>query len=411
MDFFISPIQLLQSISLALELSAGGLSSHQWRVAMIADHVADKLDLTREERQTLVHVSLIHDIGAVASWEKVAGLRVGKSADLYAHAYAGYTLLKDSAAFHDMAPYIRYHHDRWDGNNISGLSGKQIPLLSRIICLSDNVAIQIDAQRFIFDQVPGILENIREGSGTYFQPELVDVFLRIAQSEGFWLDLINAYAFPEFFKRVGRYGDICYSLEDVMDIAEILATVVDWNDPFTGGHSRRVAVISEYLASQKGFCADEVKLMRIAGLLHDIGKLAVSRTILEKPDRLNSSEFYIIKQHPYYTYHILHNIEGLQDVAVWAAYHHETLDGKGYPFRIKGESLSLGSRIVAVADIFTALTEKRPYHATMERDAVRQIMQGMAQHGKIDGSLVAVLFHDPEKINYLIAHVFAIQKK
>lgn len=410
MEFFISPIQLLQGISIALELSAGGLSSHQWRVAVIADHMAGEMELPREERQRLVHASLIHDIGAAAEWEEVIHLQQENTGDLYVHAEKGYELLKDSPTYSDLAECIRYHHEKWDGNNHSGLRGDDIPLLSRIMCIADNVAVKINTAQFIFDQVPHIIDTIKAGSGSLFQPELVDIFLQVAKPESFWFDLVNAYYYPEFFENMRRYGEIRFSLDDILDMAEIMATVVDWNDPFTGAHSRRVAIIAEYLAARKGFSCDEVKLMRIAGLLHDLGKLAVSHNILEKPNKLTASEFYSIKRHPYYTYHILHNIEGFQDITAWASYHHETLDGKGYPFCIKGESLPLGSRIVAVADIFTALTEKRPYHGLIEIGDVQRIMQGMADHGKIDASVVALLFEKPQDIERLISQVFANQK-
>lgn len=402
MEFIVSPIQFLQGISIALELSSGGMSSHQWRVTMIADRIAEAMNLSREECRTLVYASLIHDIGAVADWDEINDIDDVADETLYSHAEAGYEFLKDSRVFGELAKFIRYHHDAWKGNNPSGFVGGQIPLLSRIIHIADRVDRLIDDNRFIFSQTEGIMKDIAAESGGSFDPALVAVLKRIADSEGFWLDLVNSHYYRDFFDRISRYGEVRYSMDDIMDVSEVMASVIDINDPFTGAHSRRVAVISAYLAEKKGYSDDEVKLMRIAGLLHDLGKMAVPREILEKPDKLTGHEFYIIKQHPYYTYRILGDIEGFHTVTEWAAFHHETLDGKGYPFRIKGESLSLGSRIVAVSDIFTALTEKRPYHDNLDISDVEEIMRSMAQNNKIDETVIEVLFHNPEEVKALL---------
>jgi putative nucleotidyltransferase with HDIG domain len=153
-----------------------------------------------------------------------------------------------------------------------------------------------------------------------------------------------------------------------------------------------VATVAAYLAQARGYSQAEVKLMRVAGLFHDIGKLAIPNTILEKPGKLTEREFAIIKQHPYYTYRILEKIDGFQMIAEWAALHHETLDGAGYPFRVADNSLQLGSRIVAVADVFTALSENRPYRQTLDLKEIEKIMRGMVGNRKLDGAVVSDLF-------------------
>jgi len=118
----------------------------------------------------------------------------------------------------------------------------------------------------------------------------------------------------------------------------------------------------------------------------------VPNEILEKTGQLTSQEFSLIKQHTYYTYRILEQIDGFGTIAEWAAYHHETLDGSGYPFRIKESQLKNGSRIVAVADVFAALTENRPYRQILLPSKVKSIMCSMVDNKKIDGNLVQDLF-------------------
>ena len=138
--------------------------------------------------------------------------------------------------------------------------------------------------------------------------------------------------------------------------------------------------------------------MEIAGLLHDLGKLVVPNAILEKPAGLTPNEFAVIKQHTYYTYSTLGTIAGMRQIAEWAAFHHERLDGAGYPFRRDGPSISLGSRIMCVADVFTALAEDRPYRKGMTPERVTGIMQDMASRGLQDRRIVQMLLDDIDGI-------------
>lgn len=405
MFFVLNPVELLKGFSAALELSLGGVQKHQWRVALIAAYMADEIKLSSDEKQELIYTALIHDIGTNVSWkEHLQSLHEQGNDRIYDHAEYGYQILKSSKLFNRMALYIRHHHDTWNGSGINPnrLTGDDIPLISRIICLADAIEILVRDNEFIFTQYKYVIEKVHNNSGSIFDPQLVEAFDRVARQEAFWLDIVNPFSFQTFFNRISIYGKVQYSMEDIMEIADIWATIVDRNDPFTGKHSHRVADVSEYIARKRGFCENEVILLRISGLLHDLGKLAVSNEILLKPAKLTNTEFFIIKQHPYYTYQILQSIEGFEMIAKWAAYHHETLDGAGYPFHLHADELSLGSRVVAVADIFTALTERRPYHADFSWEEVRHIMANMADHNKIDRQLVDLLFVNEQELTALV---------
>jgi HD-GYP domain-containing protein (c-di-GMP phosphodiesterase class II) len=405
MYFNINPINLLRALSLALELSSGGLSRHHWRTAMIASRIAEQIKLEENERHKLIHAALLHDIGAASSWSEKHQLRNYENPSLHKHAEAGYELLKDSKQLGHLADTVRHHHDFWDGSSPCGLAGKEIPILGRIIHLADRVEILIQDGTFIFNQRPLILSAIQKLSGTNFDPDLVQALQDISGQESFWLDLVNPYYYQNFFEQIDAYGLIRFSLDDIINISEIFATIIDRTSRFTAVHSRSVSTVAAFLATAKGFSSDEIKTMRIAGLMHDLGKLAVPTNILEKAGKLSGQEFYMIKQHTYYTYRILMQIDGFSTIAEWAAYHHETLDGKGYPFQIKANSLSLGSRIVAVADVFTALTENRPYQATMALDRVEKIMRTMVTNHKLDGTLTEQLFSNSQQIHDLTQQV------
>ncbi|MDD3924980.1 MAG: HD domain-containing protein, partial [Erysipelotrichaceae bacterium] len=137
----------------------------------------------------------------------------------------------------------------------------------------------------------------------------------------------------------------------------------------------------------------------VAGFLHDLGKLAIKNSVLEKPEKLDSEEFNQMRSHTYYTYQLLDFLPGFDTIKIWASYHHEKLDGNGYPFHISGENLTLGSRIMAVADIFTAISENRPYRLGMEDNKVIKTMKSLVNNKAIDGYVVDLLINNYDFIN------------
>jgi putative nucleotidyltransferase with HDIG domain len=157
-------------------------------------------------------------------------------------------------------------------------------------------------------------------------------------------------------------------------IAGAFADIVDAKSPYTGSHSKHVAVVAEGVAVRMGLEPSDVIDVRRAGLLHDLGKLGVPNMILDKPARLEPAEFEIIKRHPELTLRILSQIPTFASVAELAACHHERLDGRGYFRGLTAPGIALGARIVAVADVWEALTADRPYRSAMPLDSALAIM-------------------------------------
>ena len=392
MIFSIHLTNLLKSFSLALELADGGLSSHHWRTAMIADRIGGHLGLAQGPRQSLLYAALLHDICAAARWEEKNSLYGHKPiTNLYQHAEDGYRLLADTPLFKAMAKPIRHHHDRWDGSSPSGLAGGDIPVAGRIINLADTIEVLIDDGRYILDQREDILAAVARQSGSQFDPEIVRAIGEIARQDSFWFDLATPQYYDHFFRGLQSHGQVRLNIDGLLSAAEIFATIIDRTSSFTATHSRTVASVAAYLAHAKGYSDTETKIMRVAGLLHDLGKLAVPNNILEKPGKLTPREFMIVKQHVYYTHRILTQIDGFDIIAEWAAFHHETLDGTGYPFRIPPANLRLGSRIVAVADVYAALREHRPYRPGLSPGEVEKIMLDMAAARRLDNDIVHTL--------------------
>jgi putative nucleotidyltransferase with HDIG domain len=142
---------------------------------------------------------------------------------------------------------------------------------------------------------------------------------------------------------------------------------VDERDAYTGRHSYVVAELSARIAGLLGLAPEEVELVRLAGSLHDLGKLAIPEEILRKPGALNESELLVLRRHPQIGYRMLRSL-GVEPVATWVLHHHERWDGRGYPHGLSGEDIPLGSRILLVADAYDAMTSGRIYQAQVDHE-------------------------------------------
>jgi HD superfamily phosphohydrolase YqeK/GAF domain-containing protein len=168
--------------------------------------------------------------------------------------------------------------------------------------------------------------------------------------------------------------------EFLASVVRALTSAIDAKDPYTCGHSDRVARIGVRLAKELGCESKMLHTIYMAGLLHDIGKIGIDDAVLRKPGKLTEAEFDHIKQHPELGYRILADLYQLADVLPAVLHHHEQWDGKGYPFKLAGEQIPLIARILAVADAFDAMSSDRPYRRGMPIERVEELFQkGAAQ--------------------------------
>lgn len=264
------------------------------------------------------------------------------------------------------ASAIRSLDEHWDGRGMpDGLRGEEIPLAARILCLAQTIEV-FHAE----DGLEAARTVAKRRRGRWFDPRLVDAFFRFCGDRDFWAALespdISQWEPPD----LALAGD-----EERLDrIAQAFARVIDAKSPFTARHSERVAEIAEGIARVLGFADDERRIIRRAGLLHDIGKLAVSNRILDKPGKLTDEEFRAIKTHPVHTLRILERAPCFAELADLAANHHEKLDGSGYPRSLKAEDLDLPMRVLAVADVYEALTADRPYRPPLTPERALSII-------------------------------------
>jgi len=200
-------------------------------------------------------------------------------------------------------------------------------------------------------------------------------------------------------------------IPDISLISVLFRNIIDFRSRFTSTHSSGVAASAAILSRIFGLTESEIELMEIAGNLHDLGKLAIPNSILEKPGKLEKEEMDIVKSHTYYTFHVINTIGGLQQIAEWAAYHHERLDGSGYPFHCTEAELSTGARIMMVADMFTALAEDRPYRKGMSKEGIIQIIKKFSDRHLLDTRIVNLLFDNYEEIYSYVTEKQSISRE
>ena len=268
------------------------------------------------------------------------------------------------------ADAIRALDERWDGNGVPyGLSGTEIPLAARIMGLA-----QVAEIAFAQGGMTAALDVAAERSGTWFDPELVAALLATRGDTGFWATLGgDAVDVASIFEPADR---TLMADDDGLDrVAEAFAAVVDAKSPFTGRHSAGVARIALGVADTLGFDADRVRDLRRSALLHDLGKLGVSNLVLDKPGKLDADEWVQIRGHAELTVRILERVPPFRHFARDSGAHHERLDGKGYHLGLTAEDLGWMPRILAVADVFEALTADRPYRGPLDSDTALGIMR------------------------------------
>lgn len=359
--------------------------------------------LNKEEKRQILLAALLHDCGALHDREKLKAFRYdfGKDiAERHDHGIKGWKLLHDSEELGNAAEIIRFHHAYWEERNSPFAEDSEIPLGSHIIHLADRIDVLIDRNEEILGQRALIEKTIRDGTGKMFMPDAVEAFASLSLRESFWFDLATPFL-DDILRRYMGDEIITVSIDKLLSLAGIVNKIIDFRSNFTATHSVGVAECARALSSKMDFPEEDVRMMTVAGLLHDLGKLAVPLEILEKSGPLSLSEFNIMKRHAFYSYRIIERIPQMEKINEWASYHHERIGGGGYPFRLEEKDLSLGSRIMAVSDVFTALTELRPYIKAMYVADALNIMNSMVKDRHLDGNAFEVLKTYIDEINYL----------
>ncbi|MDD5365911.1 MAG: HD domain-containing protein [Gallionellaceae bacterium] len=380
----------------ALNLVGVDERQHGERVACMATETARRLGWQGEALSDLLHAGLLHDCG-VSSTRVHARLVSELDWDgSERHCKIGAAYLGSFRPLAHLAPVIRWHHSHWSVLSANTDVDEKIALMSNLIYLVDRADALLAQYRRGGDPAPfdRIRDKLASLSGAFFAPSLVDAFLECSRGEAFWLALepLDVAEYVFHFDNPG--APRIESRRDLHDLASLFAHIVDAKSPYTYEHSRGVARLASRLAQLDGLSDERVCQVEIAGLLHDLGKLGVPDEILESSAPLDHDSRAIMHRHSYDTFRILHRIRGMEEIAGWAGCHHETLIGDGYPFQYEASRLPREARIIAVADVFQALAQDRPYRKGMSPQDVLSLLVKMRDDGKLDGEVVALVAGD-----------------
>lgn len=414
--------ELIAALSHALDITEGQPEGHCIRCCWIGMHIGQEIGLDEAQRWELYYTLLLKDLGCSSNAARICELylsddlafkrdfkQVGDSLSQVVRFVLQHTGLKAGLAerFHsvlrifregseiaaeliqtrcqrgaDIARQLRFPEgvvsgiycldEHWNGRGKpGGLAGEAIPVLARIALLAQVIDV--------FHTAGGrqaALDEVRARAGQWFDPALVRAFERVAASDAFWA----ALATPDIERAVlalepGRHERPLD--EDYLDdIAAAFGQVVDSKSPYTSGHSARVALYTDLMAETLGLDSQRRRWLKRGALLHDLGKLGVSNSVLDKAGALDAQEWTAVRQHAALTEAILSRIEAFRELARVAGAHHERLDGGGYPRGLKAEDIAMETRIITTADIFDALTAARPYRAAVP---VPQTLEMMAR--------------------------------
>lgn len=386
----ISIPKMILSLSEAMDFVRPEIAGHQHRVAYIAMKLAERMGCAGKDLSNIFLAATLHDIGMIRTDRRIRAIRDNDMTLVGWHPRVGYELLNDIDILSPAASIILLHHTPWSGSR--GLERKETVsvLGSQVILLGDQVEIAIDRNSNILDQSSRIIDRFGKRNNNKIHPDCLEVFHDVTSSEAFWLDCVSNRVQSFLLQAAGDF-QVEVSSTAILDISEIFARVVDSMNPWTSTHSAGVTATAVALSRLLRFSAREQLYMKVAGLLHDLGKLSVPTRILDKPSKLSGEEWATVKGHSYHTFRLLEEIGFPRQIVEWAAFHHERIDGKGYPFHHGGDDLTLGSRIMAVADIFTALTENRPYRkADPGGEAVTRLFR-LVEDGALDREVTTIL--------------------
>lgn len=417
--------EILAALSCALDITEGQPPGHAVRTCLIGMRIAERVGVPIADRGPLFYALLLKDLGCSSNAARLCSLfgaddRVlkrehrlidwSRPRQSLRYALRNVTPMASvvrrgwrvaSMAFHERGSgreMIRTRCDRgaeiaaslgftgatreairtidehWDGSGMpDGLSGTSIPLLGRIVGLAQTAEVFVSGFG-----VDAAIAVALERRGRWFDPALADALHSLEGDDAFWAAVLGRS--PE--RHLGGLepeDQILFADEERLDdIARAFARVIDAKSPFTYLHSERVAELAVTIGRRLHFTDTDLRDLRRAGLLHDIGKLGVSTRILDKPDGLTERERAEIRVHPAYTQRILERVAAFAGIVEVASAHHERLDGRGYHLGLSAERLSPMSRALAVADVYEATTSDRPYRRGLPRNEAISILRNLA---------------------------------
>ncbi len=360
---------------------------HAKRVAWLCVLMGKKLYMTEEEISDLVASALLHDSALNEYKEEYENGKLKAGGNAKKHCIEGEKNLSMVPGYCVDRGYVLFHHENADGSGTFGKKEAETPIGAQLI----HIANDMDSKFRLGEWEDGKLEKIqcyvKQETGILYGTLVSELFLEVLTQE--YLQKLQVCEVSNFLAELpSQKIDLTKEDSRIYSLANLFAQIIDYKSPFTKNHSVGLAKKAERMASVLGWDRETAAKLYLAGALHDIGKLFVDNVVLEKPGRLNETEYIHIQSHASWTWNLLSKINGLEEICAWASYHHEKLNGTGYPFKKTGEELGDKERLLACLDIYQALTEERPYKAGMQHTKAINILREMAKKEELDAVLI-----------------------
>lgn len=359
-------VSLIESIDLYNYL----LKNHHRQTCIIAYQIGNHYNLDSDLLSNVVLASAIHDIGALHVTERDKLLYID-AIDPEPHQIMGERIIGNFAPFAHISKIIRHHHlvyqDILDGK----VDRNDIPFECFIIHLADRIDVLLETHS---GDREFVITEINKRFGTIFLPELKDTFNKLASTPEFWEKITDGSFYDLLLMSL---NDSTCEIDDASleALAELFSRIVDYKSEWTMNHSKSVSLLADHIARLYGLDEKKCFSLRIAGYLHDIGKIAIPIEVLDKPGKLDTDEYKTIKMHATYSSLILSRIPALGDIAKWAMLHHEKHDKSGYPLGKGASDFTVEMDILAFADIFAALAENRPYRSALTKEKIVELLR------------------------------------
>lgn len=361
---------------------------HGKRVGYLAVACAQEAGLSERWTADLARASLLHDIGLSSSRDRSSMLSFMTRGSTEPHSIAGELYLREVPCLAPLAPVVRLHHTRWA--EMEPREDERTALLANVIHLADRLDALLGGNSTLplKDRLTEVRTMLAERRGRDFAPLLVDALVRLV--EGPVADVARDTGFQGFWDhRNGLSAPAPLSAEELLRLARLFARVVDAKSTHTAEHSHGVSNFAVRLGRAIGLTREAVLELELAGLVHDLGKLAVPDEVLDKPGPLDPHERRVMQSHAAEGKRLLSRIPGLERVARLVGMHHERLDGRGYPDGLRGDEIPIEASVIAVADVFQALVQDRPYRSGMSPNAAAGVLRDLAREGALHPTVVA----------------------
>jgi HD-GYP domain-containing protein (c-di-GMP phosphodiesterase class II) len=356
---------VIGALGYAIDLSEGQPEGHSARAGLLGMRLGRAAGLPDEALWELYYTLQLKDLGRA---ERAAIARAATSGEAPRRDRAA-SVGKQLELGEWVVASVQCVDACWDGSGQPGLEGEHIPVTARIASIAE-IAELFHAAR----GPANALAEVRSRAGTWFDPELVEALCRLGPDAALW----SALGSPDVGSALVAEGPARRSVagdDGFLDrIAAAFGELLDINSPHTAAHSSRVAFYTDLVAEEMNVGAERRRWLRRAALLHDLGKVGVPRSILDKPGRLTAEEIEEVHRHSVYTEQILARVPPFAEIARLASAHHERLDGEGYPRRLHADQIPLEARIITAADIFDGISSERPYHGAISFEATLDIM-------------------------------------